>query len=42
MAKKKKAVGVPKPRGRPPLGAEWNYETGEWKGGSKKSDKKKK
>ena len=33
VAKKTKPDGVPKPRGRAPLGAEWNYETGEWEGG---------
>ena len=42
MAKKTKPDGVPKPRGRAPLGAEWNYETGEWEGGAKTSAKKKK
>ena len=26
---------VPRPRGRAPLGAEWNYESGAWEGGAK-------
>lgn len=42
MDKKKKQDGVPKPRGRAPLGAEWNYESGEWEGGAKPTKPKKK
>ena len=28
--------GIPKPRGRAPLGATWDYDKGEWVGGSGK------
>jgi len=34
VVKKKKPEGVPKPRGRAPLGATWDYDKGEWIGGS--------
>jgi len=36
VVKKKKPNGIPKPRGRAPLGATWDYDKGEWVGGSGK------
>ena len=35
VVKKTKPDGVPKPRGRAPLGATWDYDKGEWVGGTK-------
>ena len=32
--KEKKPTGIPKPRGRAPLGTTWDYDKGEWVGGS--------
>ena len=36
----KKPNGIPKPRGRAPLGATWDYDKGEWVGGTKPSKPK--
>ena len=35
VVKKTKPDGVPKPRGRAPLGATWDYDRGEWVGSTK-------
>lgn len=40
VTKKKKPDGIPKPRGRAPLGATWDYAKGEWEGGTKPSKPK--
>ena len=40
VVKKTKPDGVPKPRGRAPLGATWDYDKGEWVGGTKPSKPK--